>query len=476
MIQTATDFDLDHASADQPIARRSRVWRSPRVNPTLSDQAGRPKGSLWTVAAFASLIGLGVAGVARLDDGPAPAQPEPSLGSLSSVVDQIGARSLWQQGITGAGINVALIDTGVAPVDALSNQIVAAVDFSSEQDVPATAFIDTNGHGTHLAGIIAGNGSSGFRGVAPDAGIVSIKVANQTGDVSIASIVSSIDWVVANADELDIRVLNIAFDAGTAGTREAEALEASVERAWAAGIVVVTAAGNNGTDSNGLNAPASNAFVIAVAGVEATANGFVVPDWASAASESRGPDLAAPGSHIQSLRAPGSDADANHPEGYVNEELFLGSGSSQSAAVTAGAVALLLDARPELTPDQVKALLMGSAADLPYSSARVGTGLLQIAEASAAATPTIDQTWAPTISGDVVFATDAIATIDPEWASSSWASSSWASSSWASSSWASSSWASSSWASSSWASSSWASSSWASSSWASSSWASSSWA
>ena len=441
MTLTVTDVDLEHANVDSSIARRSRVWRSVDQNPEVFHELQRPKGSIWTIAALASLIGLGAAGFARLDNGPTAEQLPPSLGSLSSVVDQIGARSLWQQGITGAGINVALIDTGVAPVDALSNQIVAAVDLSSEQFDEGTSFLDANGHGTHLAGIIAGKGSSGFRGVAPDAGIVSIKVADREGKVSLESVISGIDWVVASANDLDIRVLNIALDAGEVDTHEAQALEAAVERAWSAGIVVVTAAGNDGVESGSLNSPASNPFVIAVAGVEAIESGFVVPDWASVGTESRRPDLAAPGSHIQSLRAPGSDADTNNPEGYVDEELFLGSGSSQSAAVTAGAVALLLEARPELTPDQVKSLLIQTARPIAAENMFAALDIRGALEApSINAVQSFSRTHSP-----AEFATTGVVTLNPEWSGAKWSGAKWSGAKWSGAKWSGAKWSGAKW-------------------------------
>ena len=103
---------------------------------------------------------------------------------MFSVVDQIGARELWDAGITGTGVNVAIIDTGIAPVPALTDpgKVVAAVDFSDERFDPALAGRDGFGHGTHLAGIIAGRDAE-FLGVAPNAGIVSVKVAGRDGAV-----------------------------------------------------------------------------------------------------------------------------------------------------------------------------------------------------------------------------------------------------------------------------------------------------
>ena len=300
-----------------PKARRGRAWKAPVRSSAAERRA--PRGAGLVGVATAGLILMGAVAISNLDDGPAPDAPvvnaaDLPLGSMYHLVDQVGVRDLWQRGITGAGVNVALIDTGVAPVDALADQVVATVDLSSEQGDPADAFVDNFGHGTHLAGIIAGRDPGAdptvaadrpdwFLGVAPDAGVVSVKVAGRDGSVSPGSLLTGIDWVVDHADELDIGVITLALDTDTGASYRADPVAAALERAWDAGIVVVTAAGNGGAESGGLGSPAHDPFVIAVAGVEAAADGFVVPDWASRGDDSRRPDIAAPGSHIVSLRA-----------------------------------------------------------------------------------------------------------------------------------------------------------------------------
>ena len=478
MTMTTESPAFDAAQSTQAIARRGRVWRGPR-----DSEYRAPLGSYLAVAATLSMMAAGAVALTNLDDGPGPvAQPVAAadlpLGSMYHVVDGVGARALWKQGFTGTDVNVAVIDTGIAPVDALSGpgKLVAAVDFSDERADPATAFVDNFGHGTHLAGIIAGRSPDAdpavaaehpewFLGVAPDAGIVSVKVAGRDGSLSPAALISGIDWVIANADDLDIRVINLAFDGAGSNARTETELAAAVERAWNAGIVVVTAAGNGGADSGGLAAPASDPYVIAVGGLEATDDGFVVADFTSRGDGVRNPDIAAPGAHIESLRAPGSYADVEHPEGYVDQQRFLASGSSQAAAVAAGVAALLLDENPALTPDQVKAAMVASANYLGgVSRSAVGAGVISAVDAASVTPTTSVQTWEPTVSsGPLPRVPDTVVDLQPT--SSSWMSSSWMSSSWMSSSWMSSSWMSSSWMSSSWMSSSWMSSSWMSSSW-----------
>ena len=434
------------------------------------------------------MIAAGAIAISHLDNGPssavAPVAVEDlSLGSMYNVVGQIGARSLWDQGFTGAGVNVAVIDTGVAPVEALTapGKLVAAVDLSSEQSDPATAYLDSFGHGTHLAGIIAGREPGAdparagehpewFMGVAPDAGIVSVKVAARDGEVSLASLITGIDWVVAHADELDIRVVNLAFNGSSGESYLADPIAAAVERAWNAGIVVVAAAGNSGAEAGGLGSPATDPFVIAVGGLEATESGLAASAWASSGDGVRNPDIAAPGAHIESLRAPGSYADLEHPEGYVDAERFLASGSSQSAAVTAGAVALLLDARPGLSPDEVKQLLTASAAPVSGDPAIVGAGGLDIAAAAMVDPVDAAQTWTPADADQSAPTASGVMTVHLDPSGSSWMGSSWMGSSWMGSSWMGSSWMGSSWMGSSWMGSSWMGSSWMGSSWMGSSW------
>ena len=340
---------------------------------------------------------------------PSPGAALP-LGSMYHLVDQINARALWAQGIDGRGVNVAVIDTGTAPVAELAHKVVAVVDLSAEAAVPEARFVDTYGHGTHMAGSIAGAtpgataaaaaaNPTWFMGVAPGAGIVSVKVADNSGAVDVSQVIAAVDWVTDHAKELNIRVINLSYSSGANLPYTIDPLAFAVERAWRAGIVVVAAAGNDGRSEKRLSAPATDPYVIAVAAAEPKGNGrFKVPQWATSGDGVRNPDLSAPGASVHSLRAPNSRIDLENPSGYVDERLFKGSGSSQAAAVVSGAVALLLQARPGLTPDQVKALLMSSAnsgAISPRPVKFAGAGLLDVAAAARRPVPNTVQTWTP---------------------------------------------------------------------------------
>ncbi|MEO1063801.1 MAG: S8 family serine peptidase [Actinomycetota bacterium] len=440
-------------------------------------------------------------------------------GSLHHVVDQIGARELWADGITGAGIDVAVIDTGLSPVPAFSDpdQVAAVVDLSFEGGVPELAFLDTYGHGTHMAGIIAGRdpgvdpataSPDDFLGVAPDARIVSVKVADNTGAVDVSQVIAGIDWVVQHRDAegLNIRVINLSYGTDSTQPADVDPLVAAVERAWDAGIVVVVAAGNDGRPEKGLSNPARSPYVIAVGAAELRNNGkWKVAKYSTSGSAERTVDVVAPGTSIDSLRVPGSRADVEHPEGYVSGTLFRGSGSSQAAAVVSGGVALLLQARPDLTPDQVKALLRGSAESIRNTNAKFqGEGLVDLAAAAAAPVPDAEQTWPRStgagsleaargsahvvvdgveVRGEVTVwgqpfdgaAVHESGLLGNSWTGNSWTGSSWTGNSWTGFSWTGNSWTGFSWTGSSWTGFSWTGVSWTGSSWTGFSWTGNSW-
>ncbi|MEM7341499.1 MAG: S8 family serine peptidase [Actinomycetota bacterium] len=475
-------------------------------------------------------------------------------GSLYRVVDQIGARQLWAQGITGAGVDVAVIDTGIAPVPALAgpDKVAAVVDLSFEAGIPEARYLDTNGHGTHMAGIIAGSDPGGdpstahqrpdeFQGVAPGARIVSVKVGDNTGAVDVSQVIAAIDWVIEHRTEggLNIRVINLSYGTDSLQPYEESPLSYAVQRAWDAGIVVVVAAGNDGWSEGRLAAPANDPYVIAVGAAEWSTSqwfeGFGIPEWASAgafltsvgsewwqvvgpwsdAYTSRHPDVVAPGASIESLRVPGSRVAAEQPQARVNEWTMKGSGTSQAAAVVSGAVALLLDGRPDLTPDEVKAILGQSADRLSWAAtAQQGDGMIDLPTAMATPTPNTTQahprsngrgsldkargnqrvtldgavltgertafgdSWNTETWLDLAALNDtwsAATTVVSDLTGSSWTGSSWTGSSWTGSSWTGSSWTGSSWTGSSWTGSSWTGSSWTGSSWTGSSWSGSSW-
>ena len=445
--------------------------------------------------------------------------------SLSDVVAQIGADDMWAAGYTGAGIDVAVIDTGVAPIAELSTtNVFVGPDLSFEGNIDAVAGLDTFGHGTHVAGIVAGRTPGAdplkpkkgdFIGVAPDARIVSVKVADNTGAVDVSQVIAAIDWVVQNrhTNGLDIRVLNLSYN--TNGTQSAvvDPLSKAVENAWNHGIFVVVSAGNEGLLSFGLANPATNPRVMAVSSARLDpAYGWVNPLWAPSGNGRRNPDLLAPGVSIMSLRTPGSRIDTEHPEGRVaaDDRLFLGSGTSQSTAVVSGAAALLLQQRPNLTPDQLKGLLTSTATDTYQFEAVKGNGVVDLSAAMkagvqqpAAVAPLATGlgsleasrgTDHVTLGGQLLIGEYTVtgAKWDPkawvkaseagtawsgadDWSGSTWSGSTWSGSTWSGSTWSGSTWSGSTWSGSTWSGSTWSGSTWSGSTWSGSTWSGSTW-
>ncbi len=443
-------------------------------------------------------------------------------GWMALVNDATGAMDFWAKGFTGSGVDVALIDSGISPVAGikLAGKVVNGLDISFESQAKNLGYLDTYGHGTHMAGIIAGRDSltdplsaqkaGEFVGIAPGARILNVKVADANGAVDVSQVIAAIDWVVQHRNDrgLNIRVLNLSF--GTDGTQQytLDPLAYAVQMAWDSGIVVVVAAGNDG-NSAALRNPAFNPYVIAVGasdtgGTERAKDDFVT-DFTNCGTDDRHVDLVAPGRSIESLRVPGSSADVKYPSAVVDQRFFKGSGTSQSAAVVSGAAALVIDQRPGITPDQVKALLMESAQTLKNSSTTCqGAGSLSLGKALKTATPQASQKYsAPSGTGLLDLARGSAKLIDGKmilegeqdifgvkfdsaswstaaaqsasWSGGTWNGSSWSGTGWYSKSWSGASWSSASWSSASWSGASWSSASWSSASWSGASWSSASW-
>ncbi len=260
----------------------------------------------------------------------------------------------------GSGVGVALIDTGVAPSADLGDRLVYGANFTDEPDGS-----DSYGHGTFMAGLIAGDGTltggNGPTGIAPAAHVVSVKVAGADGRTSLSTLLEAIGWVVTNQDEFGIRVLNLSIGARMDAAPQADPMARAVEAAWASGITVVTASGNLGDGR--VTSPGHSPWAITVGSVDTsggiTSDAVVVPEWSGAdrVTSYHKPDLLAPGVSVISLRAPGSTVDTSHPDARVDDQYFRGSGTSMSTALVSGAVATLIDDRAWATPDDVKGAL-----------------------------------------------------------------------------------------------------------------------
>ena len=457
--------------------------------------------------------------------------PDTDPYSMANTTLGTGAQAWWNAGYTGKGVDVALIDSGVAPVAGLNapGKIVNGPDLSLDSQSPSLRYLDAYGHGTFMAGLIAGDdpsllgGASVYRGMAPDARIVSLKVGAADGSVDVSQVIAAIDWVVQHAHDpgFNIRVINLSYGTNSLQDPSTDPLAYAAEQAWKHGIVVVAAGGNYGFQSQrnapALADPAYDSSLLAVGSIDTMGTLSMSDDQVPSFSPwpkrgaTRGVDVVSPRTHLQGLRVPNSYIDVNHPEGYLDPRYFRGSGTSQSAALVSGAVALILQKYPNATPDQVKQLLMGSATYLNSQKSQAqGGGELNLAAAltaplPSAATTVIDDKGNGSLEqargSDHLVAADgtvlsgeqdifgkpfdsaAMAALEASasswsggtWNASSWSGSTWSGLNWLASTWSASTWSSSSWSASSWSANSWSASSWSASSWSGSSWSGSSW-
>jgi serine protease AprX len=431
------------------------------------------------------------------------------IGSWKRNIEAIKAKEVWKAGFTGQGVDIALIDSGVAPVEGIRDHLVFGPDLSFDSQADNLRNLDAYGHGTHMAGIIAGRDSSigsgqedeqldkAFVGVAPGARVVSVKVASSSGATDVSQVIAAIDWVVQhrNTDGLNIRVLNLSF--GTDGTQSylLDPLTFATEVAWRKGIVVVVSAGNSSFGTSRLNNPAFDPFVIAV-GADNT-NGTndpkddAIPAWSARGDAARRPDLVAPGVSVVSLRAGGSNIDQAHPGADVGaSRFFKGSGTSQAAAVVSGSAALLLSQRPGLSPDQVKYLLKSTAVRLPNADPDAqGAGLINLKAAKDAATPLaalVVQPYAAatglgTLEGarGSIHVTDGTTVLTGEldifgatFNSSIWAAASLTGNTWSAGEWNGNTWSGNTWSGNTWSGNTWSGNTWAGIAWSSASWGS----
>ncbi len=400
-----------------------------------------------------------------------------------------GARTAWSRADRGGGVTVAVIDTGIAPVADLAGRVVAGPDFSGEGDSRA----DTYGHGTVMAGIIAGDGASSagaaggaYVGMAPAARLLSVKVAGRNGATDVSTVLAAMQWVGSYASTYGIRVLNLAWGTTSHQSPAVDPLNFAVERLWRSGIVVVAAAGNGGPAGGTVTKPGDDPLVITAGAYDDRLNALIsddtVPAWSSRGPTAAGfakPDLVAPGRSIVATKSPGSYVDTTFPEARIGSAYIRGSGTSQATAVVSGGVALMLSSHGRLTPDQVKFGL--AVTSLPISGAgraTQGRGRLWLPVAlnlqlptvpgqqfSASGRGSIEQSRGGRHVETVCAGTQTVSRIAGEqdalcqpWNSDSWTSDSWTSDSWTASSWSSNSWTSDSWTSDSWTSDSWTSS------------------
>ncbi len=400
----------------------------------------------------------------------------------------------------GAGVTVAVVDTGVADIPDLTGRL-------THLDVSGAGIGDGYGHGTFVAGLIAGDGSSSdgaYAGVAPGASIFDVRVAGDDGSSSLSLVLKGLQAVAANPD---VDVLNLSLSSGSPLPYQIDPLTVALEALWRKGITVVVPAGNDGADGKrSITSPGNDPVLLTVGGLDE--NGTArhkddsIASWSSQGPAPQGvakPDLVAPGAHLVSTGAPGSAVWEGNSSSRVGDAYFKGSGTSFSAAVVSGAAAVLLQKRPALSPDQVKALSTKTAYDVDGHQTATGAGGLDLAKALDTDAPNVKpaqdtipgsaSAWAALmqaiIDGDVDAAASAWANLSPaarQWAARQWATLSpearqWAASSWAARQWADADdvWLARQWAARQWAARQWADSDWSARQWSARQWSARQW-
>jgi serine protease AprX len=447
-------------------------------------------------------------------------QSDKAVKRAHQISNVVNANKLWGKGIDGSGTRVAVLDTGVhAPHPDLGGRVVHCEDFSHEADTEAHC-ADTFGHGTFMAGLVAGDGTSSggkHKGAAPGADIVSIKAAGYDGSTDVSIILAGIQWAVAHKDEFGIRVLNLSLGTDSAQDYRLSPLNYAVQRAWNEGIVVVVSASNSGPDSHTITKPGDDPYVITVGASNhlgtVSLNDDIVPMFSSRGpTRSNGlakPDVVAPGTHTISLRSPGSAIDSKYGDtARVEEHYFKGSGTSMSTALVSGIVAQMLQEEPNLNPNQVKHRLMSTATpiedDDPLSSGAgsvnalaavtsdsmeeanqgveeaTGLGLLQADRGGL-------EVEVVTPLGQLYLFGEFSAQLDPDgvsltnptgllpWTASTWKTEGWDASTWKASTWKTEDWAASTWKASTWKASTWKASTWKGTEWTNVDWDASTW-
>jgi serine protease AprX len=289
-------------------------------------------------------------------------------------------------------VTVALLDTGVAPSPDLSKRVLPVTDKVTGATSPCQNLsgeptcVDGYGHGTFMAGIIAGNGASSngvYKGIAPRANLVSIKVGASDGSADVSNVLAGIQWAVSFRDRYNIRVLNLSLGTNSTQSWQVDPLNYAVERAWAAGIAVVVSASNRGPAPGTISKPADDPWVITVGAVDDRQTKAVSddrsPDFSGRGPTAEGvakPDVAAPGAHLVSLRSVGSTIDQQFPT-YVAGAYRQGSGTSMAAAVVSGVSALVLSAQPAMAPNRLKYALSATARRAAMTApTAVGSGVV----------------------------------------------------------------------------------------------------
>ena len=413
---------------------------------------------------------------------------------------QTGATQLAADGDTGQGVTVAVMDTGIDDLPDFAGRLIGGVDLTGAND----PYQDGYGHGTFVAGLIAGDGASSdgqYSGEAPGANLVSIKVAGANGLTDLGTIIQGLQWAVDHQGLYQIKVLNLSLGFQSNESTLINPLDLAVSAVWNAGITVVASAGNAGPFNGTILSPGDDPLVITVGALDdmgaatGSTSGDEMTNFSSAGPTSPDgwvkPDLVTSGRSVVSLAAPGSTLVSEYPSAQIGTANFTGSGTSFSTAITSGAVALILKDNPGLTPDQVKARLLGNTSPGPIGNPFVdGHGALNGYAAATSAPMNVNQSGLvlPALAGLPVSLSSArpfdtwnaalwsgltpgqLPSNGWTWAGVAWNGAAWNGWAWGGVAWNRWAWGGAYWNSASWNGSAWDGTPWAGSAWDGAAW------
>ncbi len=416
-------------------------------------------------------------------------------------LQETGADQLAANGDTGQGVTVAVLDTGIDNLPDFAGRLTGGVDLSGGSN----PYQDSYGHGTFVAGLIAGNGASSngqYSGESPGASLVSIKVAGASGTTHLSTLILGLQWAVDHRGAYGIKVLNISLGFKTSLSTVLDPLDNAVEATWNSGIAVIVSAGNAGPFNGTILAPGDDPLVITVGSLDDMATTSAaddeMTDFSSAGPTATDgwvkPDLVTSGRSVVSLAAPGSTIYNSYPSARIGSANFVGSGTSFSAAIASGAAALVLSGNSGLTPDEIKARLLGNADPGPVGNPFVdGHGALDAQAAATSGPMNLSQAagllptllgatvsllpdgsadtwntglWAPAPSGQQA---------SGQWNGDNWNGSDWNGEAWGGKAWNYGAWAGATWVGSDWSGKAWNNAGWTGSEWTGTAWVGKAW-
>jgi serine protease AprX len=457
---------------------------------------------------LAALPGITVTPDVSVSVQSAPESTGPHVPS-DAFLQETGSTRLASAGDTGQGVTVAVLDTGIDNLPDFSGRLVGGVDLTGGNN----PYQDSYGHGTFVAGLIAGNGASSngqYSGEAPGARLVSIKVAGADGTTHLGTLISGLQWAVDHQSRYGIKILNISLGVKPSQSTVINPLDQAVQAVWNSGIAVVASAGNAGPFNGTILSPGDDPLVITVGALDDMGTTSVsddeMTDFSSVGPTSPDgwvkPDLVTSGRSVVSLAAPGSTIYDDNPSARVGPANFVGSGTSFSAAITSGAAALVLADNPGLSPNQIKARLLGNTTAGPVGNpftdghgaldayAAATSGPMNFSQSAARLLPAwpgrtvslsptrpVDtwnaSLWSPAPANPAPatgWAWNGIAWSGSDWDGRAWNDAAWNSAAWNGAAWNGENWTGWAWNDAAWNGSAWDGSAWVGFAWNSSAW------